>query len=281
MPINGLRNIGNTCFLNTAIQCLLAISRFRILLTFLNIPEMGFFQQIFESKTSTILSPLEIYDLYLKLSRTERYKQGDTVECFLQFLQHFDQNCTQINSTNNLINLECCCYSFWCNETKNSIVHDCFSGVIYHNRMCLSCGYNKQHFELFRILPMYCSSVKQCLLEHSDKLTAHCEQCGNNTMFKTHKIFHRFPPILIFELLNDNNSYEMCINIHHCHKNKQKKYEYKMKAIVLYEHNHYKCIVFDENCNDYVLIDDDKVQPINDNTNINYSTSRLLIYERN
>ena len=128
---------------------------------------------------------------------------------------------------------------------------------------------------------MYCSSVKQCLLQQFEKVSAHCEQCGNNGIFQTHKTFHRFPPILIFELLDKNNiSYEMCISIHHCHK-KQKIYEYKMKAIVLYEHNHYKCIVFDENCNDYVLIDDDKVQPINDNTNINYSNSRLLIYERN
>jgi ubiquitin C-terminal hydrolase len=103
MSIHGLRNIGNTCFLNTAIQCLVAISRFRILLTILNIPEMGFFQQIIESTSSTILTPFEIYDLYLKLSCTERHKQGDTVECFLQFLQHFDENCTQINCTHDLI----------------------------------------------------------------------------------------------------------------------------------------------------------------------------------
>ena len=130
-----MRNLGNTCYLNATIQCLLAVKRIRYILDVIT-PKSNavkFLIECFDKKQSCTQTPLSVYELYVSLfCNIERNSPQDSVECLLRFLDYFERQ-TEIRKTYNYITCinhdQCSCVSFWEKIPTNSIVRDIFTGI--------------------------------------------------------------------------------------------------------------------------------------------------------
>ena len=89
--IKGLRNLGNTCFLNVVIQCFASLSCLNSLLNHMDNNNAVHFLKnyINDIDNENILNPLPFYELYLNLYKNQRHMPEDAIECFLRLLQYF------------------------------------------------------------------------------------------------------------------------------------------------------------------------------------------------
>ena len=127
--MNGLLNIGNTCYLNVAIQALLSLKTFPLLLRSIrdrDNPAIVFLQECIRS--GTIRKPDSLYDLYLGMNTNKRHMPEDAVECLLRFLHYFEE---QTHNTRKRKSLKgCMCHKFWNSIEPFSIVQELFDGII-------------------------------------------------------------------------------------------------------------------------------------------------------
>ena len=284
MVICGLANLGNTCFLNTAIQSLLSLSTFTMILNSLKDQHSNFicfFQNALGLTTTAVLKPEAVYELYIRLSKKKIHMPEDAVECLLHLIEYFENNVVINNNNINNNNTICMCVNYWKTITNDLIVHKLFSGIIHKKTECSCCGFIKQHFELFKIIPIYNTcSIKQTLINlvslRENICNVRCDNCEKQVTFESTQYIHRLPLILMFETIgqSENYVYETLIKIDHSHGINELKYEYKLKNIILYENAHYRCISFDSIKKDYFLIDDETIRPPYTSSSV-----RLLVYE--
>ena len=283
--MNGLLNIGNTCYLNVAIQALLSLKTFPLLLRSIrdrDNPAIVFLQECIRS--GTIRKPDSLYDLYLGMNTNKRHMPEDAVECLLRFLHYFEE---QTHNTRKRKSLKgCMCHKFWNSIEPFSIVQELFDGIVLVETTCKRCRTKTKHFETFRILPVYSLSnrtvtetIERFVSAIDDIENVKCDHCSEDTSYSVVRSLHRIPPILIFECMDSTASFNLedTFNITHTHGTEHDILTYKLKNVCLYTGNHYKCISYDKNTASFFMIDDHKIVAVsNDQPNV---PIRFLLYE--
>uniref|UniRef100_A0A6C0CR95 ubiquitinyl hydrolase 1 n=1 Tax=viral metagenome TaxID=1070528 RepID=A0A6C0CR95_9ZZZZ len=281
-------NLGNTCFFNSALQCLLAIRMFREIIV--NMSHCTNYYTFFMKAlmTQTVHQSLNVSDLYshyLTDFKLQRNHPEDTSECLSHLIDQLSDSRDTFARRSDVTSA-CQCHDFW-QRTSTSWIDDMFTGLFGITKRYECCRHVTQHFETFRSLVFYTDQVNgimSCLMSYLKEETidgVQCERCEQRTRVCTYNTFHRLPPVLIFDLINTGNTLqtiEQTIHIEHRH-GMPVKYVYDLKCIVLYVSQcHYKCIVFNDNI--VYNIDDTRIEIIPDLATMNLQETRLLIYER-
>ena len=281
--INGMRNLGNTCYLNVAIQCLLSLSCMPTILNNIKNPKSPailFLMDCFSLQTS-VRSPDVLYEHYLSLHDNKRHMPEDAVECFLRLLQYIEDNLRKKKSCVSMNG--CACSIFWNNTNNLTLIQEHFIGILYIKMKCTVCSQLKKKFESFQILPIHTSdSLRDGLIKlitFSENIdNVECENCKQNRTFTMTQTFHRLPKVLLFEIVGSGDSlkFDEILVIDHNHGDEYTKLSYRLKTVVIYNGFHYTCISYDSLAQCYVFIDDERTIPIQLNTSIRV---RCLLYE--
>ena len=284
--VNGMRNLGNTCYLNVALQCLLSLDSFPLILHSIGERNNPAFLFLSDTKHSgTVRSPDTVYDLYLGLNRDRRNMPEDAMECLLRLLDYFEtrsQNTRGHEHSNG-----CLCNRFWYTLQPRSIVQSVFDGIVFIKTTCKGCKTNSHRFEIFRVLPIYDVSMRT-VTETIDRLVTtideiehvHCEHCHDtDASYSVVRSLHRLPLVILFECMDTTSSFkiEESFTITHLHGNEHRLLTYRLKTIGLYSGNHYNCICYDRKSSSFVLIDDEKISSIDIQPSLHV---RFLAYER-
>ena len=274
--VHGMRNLGNTCYLNATIQCLLAIKRIRYILDVIT-PQsnaIDFFIECFDKKQSCTQTPSSVYELYVSLfCNIQRNTPQDSVECLLRFLDYFEKQ-TEIRKPYKYMSLlendQCSCVSFWERIPTNSIVRDIFTGIIHTRTQCHSCNNQIEKFDTYQMLPIHAEtskSVKHGFMQFiniPDQIcNAKCDSCSNSSVIftKTQSI-HKIPSVLLFEIIGSTRelNIEETIVIDHAHGFERTRLVYKLKALILYSNAHYTSIVYDSDQQCFYHVDDTRIE---------------------
>ena len=271
-----MRNLGNTCYLNATIQCLLAVKRIRYILDVITPKSnaVNFLIECFDKKQSCTQTPLSVYELYVSLfCNIERNSPQDSVECLLRFLDYFEKE-TEIRKTYNYITCinhnQCSCVSFWEKIPTNSIVRDIFTGITHTKTQCHSCNNKIENFDTYQILPIHAetsNSIKHGFIQFiniPDEISnASCDSCSSSSViFTKTKSIHKIPSVLVFEIIGStqNLHIEETIVIDHAHGFERTRLVYRLQSLILYSNAHYTCIVYDSDHQCYLYVDDTRIE---------------------
>lgn len=274
--VHGMRNLGNTCYLNATIQCLLSIKRIRYILDVVNSKSNAiiFLIDCFDKKQSCTQTPASVYELYVSLfCNIEKNSPQDSMECLLRFLDYFEKQTETRKSYNSILSIcneQCSCVSFWDNIPTNSIVRDIFTGIIHTKTQCHSCNNKVEKFDTYQMLPIHADlskSIKQGFMQFiniPDQIcNARCDSCSNGSVIftKTQSI-HKIPSVLLFEIIGSTRELyiEETIVIDHAHGFERTRFVYRLKALILYNNAHYTCIVYDSDHQCYLHVDDTRIE---------------------
>lgn len=283
-----MRNLGNTCYLNAAIQGMLSLSCLPNILKNVKQPHppaIQFLMDCLSSTDSSVLSPNVVYDTYLSLHDNKRNMPEDAVECFLRLAQYIEDN---IASKVELVpprQNHCACDLFWQNQNDLTLLKEHFFGVSYIKMRCSRCNKTKTKFETFQVLPIHSnltSSVSDGLIRltnSSEKIDyVDCENCKEKNTFVMDQTFHRLPRVLMFEIIgrSEDFRFDEILIIQHTHGQENENITYRLKTLFLYNGSHYNCITYDPVPKIYFLIDDENVAPVSLSSN---ASLRFLVYE--
>lgn len=300
---NGLPNLGNTCYINTALQCLFSINTFNSLLSYLEIPELD---NVFQSK-QCYLSFVKYLSQHITLINI--LDENDIHEFLLLFFHHLhDVSSIKKNITKNTSSLTTSFEKLnhlsklnWYQDYSILKEHFYFQYV-----QCIDC-YNckKNHIniqESFILeIPIQKQSIKQGIEEFFQKKFLDssewkCDKCNSlheknttqNYLWKlsdvfivcikrfsfTNKIKKDFSEIHIDKTINLNPFYINKLN--------NIDYTYELKSIANHHGNsyygHYTADILD-NVNDLKII---KFDDLNKTfiKNLDKCNSYILFYER-
>ena len=234
--IVGFRNLGNTCFMNSILQCLVRLPPFRDALSLISRSDIcsssklrGNFAMAFKSlilevmnsNNFTVISPSEVKTQIGFHSRQfQGYDQQDSAELFRCILEGLNIELNSVttkppyremtgNITENLRDIA----DRWWNYSlsrDNSLVTDFFQGQFSSIITCKSCSYGSISCDSFLCmnLPspdsyMRSTSIDECLsmyFKESHLQSYRCEKCKQKGNCSQKISLYRFPKILVLQL---------------------------------------------------------------------------------
>ena len=283
-------NLGNTCYLNTAVQALLSLNAFRLFLYSCLFP-VSYHSVISLLKTCTkkndnddtpLVSLQHVYSMYTTLyPSVHQNAQEDAVECMLRLIECFE---TVTPHTGYLEQTGCFCDSIY-QKSARSFLTFVFHGIQKNLLYYTCCGHSTVQVELFGMHAVHDSrSIQeylQSLMNTKDDMSNdQCEKCSTRQpIIKRSVTFHHLPIVFMFEILQKHTSFvlEPEFLIIHTHGPVQKQYTYKLRSLCLYTNHHYFCIVCDDT--GMYLADDSSVKRIDD-YKLYIPYIRCVLYER-
>lgn len=233
---SGLRNLGNTCYMNSILQCLAHLVPFREAL--MSMPQdrikrnsklegklaESFIKLLLEMKNGVkglTLNPIEVKTQMGKFSKAYKgMEQNDSAEFFREFLEALAQDLNRNEKTvkyqemtGNINESVVDVADRWWKFTKareDSVVSDFFQGQMVSVTTCMSCGYGSVSCDCFLSinLPSAHKASLNCELEQCLDLLFResvvegykCEKCKSVGGCRQKLFVYRFPRILALQI---------------------------------------------------------------------------------
>jgi len=236
--LTGLKNLGNTCYMNSVVQCLsstVPLARYFTsgeYLRHLNsrsmnrrpeevAKELGFLLKVLWSGQYRSVSPSDFKAAVGRFaSQFAGYSQQDAHEFLMFFMDgiHEDTNRIQkrtpmIEQNNDNVPDSISSVNAWKDYAKNndSIVVNLFQGQFRSTVCCKTCGKKSVTFDVFSCLPLELTSQRACTLDDCIRAFTKPEMIGGYdswkcTMCKTYREatktieLWKLPPVIVFQL---------------------------------------------------------------------------------
>ncbi len=311
------QNVGNMCYLNSALQCLLCIPKFRYYLQYI-IPEKSvkfvndelirvFIDlctqydnpNVFLANPITIKQILGRYDSFFR-----NHMQQDSHECLIRVIDilHEKTKCNEIGfPVGDSVSAKA-----WGNYIKlfgRSFITDLFGGQLKSTLVCQVCKKGRDSFEAMNDMSIPMVDPKEskndvidivdCFRsffasEHLDDLLT-CDHCKTKTPTLKYIKMWVFPEILILHLKRSRATKSNAIVdfsenlIFRASHQENKHVRYKLKCIVNHfgstpNSGHYSCTLVSNN--KWVNIDDSSIYIAEKKTLFTSSSSYLFMYEK-
>jgi ubiquitin C-terminal hydrolase len=312
----GYVNLGNTCFLNTALQILASCSKFQEHLSILNVPQSShcndsqdFLREylIFHRLSKNIANPHKLIGSLGKLFKQyNNCEQEDTNECILRTIDIIEKALKSTQRRNNKPGspvikngmtpgdvLRCFSLYAWKVSMYNkSVATSMFYGQMRTVITCRRCKQERNSFADFNSLPIIgCDNVHSGIvsiqeIEYIDGVE--CEKCKTHTKIKKQSILWKLPRILLFLFPAKDLKSVACVlklsdNIIHKTNDvsiETKKYE--LKAIGCHDGtypsggHYYAYVKYSDN---WFLANDDLIERVDVPSNLDNKIYNLM-YER-
>jgi ubiquitin carboxyl-terminal hydrolase 8 len=230
----GLQNIGNTCFMNTALQCLSAIDFFsayflsdRYLSDINKKPHAEFvraYSRFLKSawdENDCIVTPRILKDVLGKFyDPYSGFRQNDAAECFnkiiellheglsyaisIEFESKKGKELTELGKME-YASMECTKMHF---EKNYSIPVKLFYGQFQNRIICIECKTVSMYYEPFSMINLPICEKTNTLFDCIDKYTSFeimdgknkysCGKCKKETIAKKKIMVWKLPPVLVF-----------------------------------------------------------------------------------
>lgn len=220
--LSGLSNLGNTCYMNSILQCLsntLPLSHYLLTMKIespLNNLIQMYIKVLLEIwKENSPLAPVSFKKcLNIILPKYKNNIQHDAHEFLLDFMNILHDNLS-IKEVDFDININASKYIKEANSSlkthikKKSIISELFNGQIIKKFTCNDCNYTFRRYEPFLSLDLYCPKPERELSHHiknnfqRDYQYFSCENCGNENRHVEHEVdsgIFKFPEVLIILL---------------------------------------------------------------------------------
>ena len=198
-------NLGNTCYLNSVLQCFIHNKDFQELIKGYDLPFVTELQKITVDLTDNEEHFAHLFNItnLLSLLPFRRFEQQDAHECIISFLEllikecpYKEQNISENNSWSKLNTSPC--VPMYHGQTRNSI-------------RCLKCKTIKHVFEEFNSITLSLNSEKSVLtdlfVKYLEKETYddpqnlyYCETCVSNEKYEKKISLYKLPKIFIVVL---------------------------------------------------------------------------------
>ena len=312
----GLKNISNTCYLNSVIQILFMIPEFRFLILSLNdgraqikgdlLDDDNMLHQLQKLFTNLLLTSEPFFapkDFYLSLRDTNNNLfanlngQKDSQEFFLYLCDKLETLIKPITE-------------------QQFLVNNCFGGKICHLSKCSNCNNVNKNYEDFKTLSLEVQGINS--LEESlnnfianEKIEDYnCSNCNNRVILNRESKISQLPNYLVIHLkrlvrnmendklekINSRFEFPLILNMEKYfdkeQENKEIKYEYNLKGVNVHMGNtddgHFISIIKGEKDEKWYEFNDTLIQEFDINNleeevfggKDKYKTAYLLFYEK-
>ena len=294
--MEGLNNLGATCAINSLIQILFRLKRFKEIILNCDIQEgtLTFeLKDLFRclSNNQPVSPNRFINNFYIIFKGIfNKFEQIDICELYLFIIQKIhDETCKEISinkSYNNIFeehNYKIACH----NNFKNSNVYDLLQGSYMNTIECIGCGNINRNFEPFIYIGLDIienSSISDLLLNHFTSETRSkdqwiCDKCNNNCNYNKTSIIWKYPNVLFISLNRFKEIIKKNLEIININQKLIYHKTYDLHGIGFHhgmlEGGHYNSIC--KNDNDFYYYDDNNVGMINDLEPILKSNNCYLI----
>lgn len=307
--LSGLVNLGNTCYMNSIIQCLSNIKQFNKKIIEYN----GNCQIILQFKKILIEIWKENYPISPKsfkktidndLQKYSGNEQHDAHEFLLDFFELLHKemgekyNSNSISNNINILKANNIWDSYF--NSSKSIISSLFYGQYVNYITCEGCENVSHTFDPFIDINIYCNkpdkTIKKLIKDRFARnyIYKPCEECNGNTESDTeHEIIsyiYKLPEILLVYINrftktsknNNNNNLIIDNEINLSNYSMDNNVIYTLKSIICHTGNlnsgHYFSLV--KNGNNWYCFNDNKVTLFNI-SNIDKSSPYILFYDKN
>lgn len=218
--LSGLANLGNTCYMNSIIQCLSNILPLTHHLLTMKVNDNNLVQMYTKVlmgiwKENSPVAPKSFKKcLDVILPKYSDNKQHDAHEFLLDFVEILHKFVlvkelkfkTSINSSKYIKQAT----ESWYNHiNKPSVISELFYGQYMKKFTCNDCNYHSRKYEAFLSLDLYCDkndkSISELIKDNfmRDYVYFTCENCGNENRDIEHELdteIFKFPSVMIISL---------------------------------------------------------------------------------